>query len=133
MCWCKIFNWHMWYTNNVDQHYHQHWNSYLNILLSTCNISECGVWTKYETFPFGADCKHNWPSVATGLYIKTIAFDSLPSYRTCNCIEFNYIRIYVMVDEIYFFVYSWWFYYFSVLVFIHNYTNAHNLHCIHTQ
>lgn len=45
----------------------------------TCNIRACGVCTKYETLPFGADCKHSWPSVATGLYMKTIAFDNLPS------------------------------------------------------
>lgn len=54
----------------------------------TCNIKACGVCTKYETFPFGADCKHNCPSVATGLYINTIAFDSFPSYRTYVFFEF---------------------------------------------
>lgn len=50
--------------------------------LLTCSISACGVCTKYETFPLGEDCKHSWPSVATGLYMKTMAFDSLPSYST---------------------------------------------------
>lgn len=45
----------------------------------TCNIRACGVWTKYDTFPFGADCKQSWPSVATGLYINTMPLDSLPS------------------------------------------------------
>lgn len=34
---------YMRYTSNSTLHYHQHRNSYLNILLSTCNISECGV------------------------------------------------------------------------------------------
>lgn len=52
--------------------------------LLTCNISACGVCTKYETFPLGDDCRHNWPSVATGLYMNTMAFDSLPSYSTCG-------------------------------------------------
>lgn len=56
-------------------------------VLLTCNISACGVWTKYETLPFGADCKHSWPSVATGLYMNTMAFDNLPSYRTCVCVR----------------------------------------------
>lgn len=50
--------------------------------LLTCSMSACGVCTKYETFPLGEDCKHSWPSVATGLYMKTMAFDSLPSYST---------------------------------------------------
>lgn len=50
----------------------------------TCNIKACGVCTKYDTLPFGADCKQSWPSVATGLYMNTIAFDSLPSYSTYN-------------------------------------------------
>lgn len=45
-------------------------------------MSACGVCTKYDAFPFGVDCKHNWPSVATGLYINTMAFDNLPSYKT---------------------------------------------------
>jgi len=51
--------------------------------LLTCSMSACGVCTKYETFPLGEDCKQSWPSVATGLYMKTMAFDSLPSYSTC--------------------------------------------------
>jgi len=53
-------------------------------------MSACGVCTKYDAFPFGVDCKHSWPSVATGLYINTIAFDNLPSYKTYkdNKIEF---------------------------------------------
>lgn len=48
----------------------------------TWSMSAWGVCTKYGTFPLGADCKHNWLSVATGLYIKTIAFDNFPSYNT---------------------------------------------------
>jgi len=45
-------------------------------------MSACGVWTKYGTFPFGADWRHNWLSVATGLYMNTMALDSFPSYST---------------------------------------------------
>ena len=46
---------------------------------NTCIINACGEWTKNGGFPFGAHCKHNWPSVATGLYMKTIEFDKRPS------------------------------------------------------
>lgn len=53
-----------------------------NVTALTCNMRACGVWTKYEIFPLGADCKQSWLSVATGLYMNTIALDSLPSYRT---------------------------------------------------
>lgn len=53
-----------------------------NEMIFTWSISAWGVCTKYGTFPLGADCKHNWLSVATGLYIKTIAFDNFPSYKT---------------------------------------------------
>lgn len=58
--------------------------SFADLLLAklTCNISACGVCTKYDAFPLGADCKQSWPSVATGLYMKTIALDNFPSYRT---------------------------------------------------
>lgn len=50
--------------------------------LTSWSISACGVCTKYDTLPLGADCRHSWLSVATGLYMNTIALDSLPSYKT---------------------------------------------------
>jgi len=52
-------------------------------------MSACGVWTKYGTFPFGADWRHNWLSVATGLYMNTMALDSFPSYSTWIRIQYT--------------------------------------------
>ena len=45
-------------------------------------MSAWGECTKYATFPLGAHWRHNWLSVDTGLYMKTMLLDSLPSYKT---------------------------------------------------
>lgn len=55
--------------------------------------------------PLGADCKHSWPSVATGLYMNTMADDSLPSYSTygikswCKWLywSYSYIKYYKLI------------------------------------
>lgn len=83
--------WGEWRKRGKDKTNGGWWGGKGGIAKLTCNIKACGVCTKYETFPFGADCKQSCPSVATGLYINTIAFDSFPSYRTCACVSFTCI------------------------------------------
>lgn len=91
----------IWFKSNIKYSAYKGKNSCLRkvkwdllLVLHTWSMRAWGVWTKYETFPFGADWRHSWLSVATGLYMNTMALDNFPSYSTWTNHKTNKERCY---------------------------------------